>query len=118
MQQDLLQKPQIETIGGHIGYEAGEAMVKRFYDKHPEQQYGNIAGREVIEQILAQPDCAGIIILPAYNDTGIRQTVLVGVDSQRQPILNFNMVNISGKIVSEEGIVADGFEKGWGGCNE
>jgi hypothetical protein len=53
MQKVLLQKPQVETIGQHIGYEAGEEMVKRFYDKHPEQAYGNIVGREIIEKIRA-----------------------------------------------------------------
>ena len=113
MQKELLQNPKIETVGGHIGYEAGAEMVKRFYDKHPEQQYGNIAGRDIIEKILAQPDCVGITILPAYNEAGTRQTVLVGVDSQGQPILNLNVINVTGQIVSEEGIVADGFEKGW-----
>lgn len=118
MQKVLLQKPQVETIGRHIGYEAGEEMVKRFYDKHPEQQYGNIVGRNIIEQILAQPNCVGITILPAYNNAGIRQSVLVGIDTQGKAILNFNVVNASGQIVSEEGIVADRLDYGWGGKEE
>ncbi|MBS4065974.1 MAG: hypothetical protein KGZ74_15550 [Chitinophagaceae bacterium] len=118
MQKVLLQKPQVETIGRHIGYEAGEEMVKRFYDKHPEQAYGNIVGRDIIEQILAQPNCAGVTILPAYNDQGFRQSVLVGIDKQGQPILNFNVVNASGQIVSQEGIVADRMDTGWGGKEE
>ena len=52
MQKELLQKPQIETIGKHIGYEAGEEMVKSFYDKHPDQAYGHIVGRDIIEHNL------------------------------------------------------------------
>ena len=115
MQQQLLQKPQIETIGKHIGYEAGEEMVKRFFDKHPDQQYGNIVGREIIEKILAQPNCAGISLLPAYNDAGIRQSVMVGIDYSGKPILQYNVVNASGEIVSEEGLVGDRFDTGWGG---
>ncbi len=90
-------------------------MVKRFYDKHPDQAYGNIVGREIIEKILAQPNCAGITILPGYNNAGLRQSVLVGVDIQGQPILNYNVVNVSGQIVSQEGIVADRMDTGWGG---
>ncbi|MFN5134000.1 MAG: hypothetical protein ACK5DG_01695 [Chitinophagaceae bacterium] len=107
MQKEIHQNPQVEAIGQHIGYEAGEEMVKRFYDKHPEQQYGSIMGREMIEKILAQPGCAGIVIMPAYNETGIRQCVLVGIDENKKPILQYNVVNASGQIVSEEGLVAD-----------
>ncbi len=115
MQKELLQKPQIEAIGKHIGYEAGEEMVKRFYDKHPDQAFGHIVGREIIEKILAQPDCAGIGVLPAYNDQGQRQMVFVGLTSNGKPILQFNVINMAGQIVSEEGLVADRFvTDSWG----
>lgn len=114
MQQDLLQKPQIETIGKHIGYDAGEEMVKRFYDKHPDQAFGHIVGRGIIEKILAQPDCAGIGVLPAYNAEGKRQVVFVGLNSNGKPILQYNVVNIAGQIVNETGLVADNFvTDGW-----
>ena len=118
MQKELLQKPQVETIGKHIGYEAGEEMVKRFFDKHPDQAHGNIMGKSIIEKILAQPGCAGISFLPAYNETGERQLVLVGLDNLGSPILQFNMVNATGNIVSEEGLVADNSVRGWGGAEE
>ncbi|XVJ64681.1 MAG: hypothetical protein HEQ40_00355 [Lacibacter sp.] len=107
MQKESVLKQQVEAIGQHIGYEAGEEMVKRFYDKHPEQQYGNIMGRQIIEKILAQPNCAGIVIMPGYNDAGVRQSVLVGIDENRKPILQYNVVDASGEIVSEEGVVGD-----------
>jgi hypothetical protein len=116
MQQELLKKPQqVAEIGKHIGYAAGEEMVKRFFDKHPEQAYGNIVGREILERILAQPDCSGVIILPGFNEQGIRQSVLVGLSSDGNPILNYNVVNSSGQITNEEGIVADRLDKGWTG---
>lgn len=114
MQKELQQKTQIEAIGKHIGYEAGEEMVKRFYDKHPDQAYGHIVGREIIEKILAQPDCAGIGVLPAYNDKGIRQTVFVGLNSAGNPILQYNIVNEAGELDVEEGLVGDNFKtNGW-----
>ena len=115
MQKDLLQKPQVAEIGQHIGYEAGEEMVKRFFDKHPEQAYGNTMGKEIFEKILSQPGCVGITIVPGYNENGVRQAVLVGVDSNMSPILNYNVVNASGEIMSEEGLVGDqGFKTaGW-----
>lgn len=107
MQKELLQKPQVAEIGQHIGYEAGEEMVKRFFDKHPEQAYGHICGRNIIEQILSQPGCAGIMILPGYNNDGIRQPIFVGVDSNSRPILKYKVVTASGKLESHEGIVSD-----------
>lgn len=114
MQKELLQKTQIEAIGKHIGYEAGEEMVKRFYDKHPDQAYGHIVGREIIEKILAQPNCAGIGILPAYNGQGQRQMVFVGLDVSGKPILQYNVINMAGELAVEEGIVADRFiSDGW-----
>nr|WP_294904016.1 hypothetical protein [uncultured Lacibacter sp.] len=107
MQQELLQKPQVETIGRHIGFDAGEEMAKRFFDKHPEQQYANTLGRELIEKILAQPGCAGITIVPGYNEQGIRQAILVGVDANMNPILNYNVVKVTGELEAEEGVVGD-----------
>lgn len=116
MQKELLQNPLVETIGQHIGYEAGEEMVKRFYDKHPEQAHWNLVGREIIEKILNQPNCKGIAIIPGYNDSGVRQAVLVGVDENSEPIFKYNLVNSSGEITSEEGLVADR-SKTWGWLN-
>jgi hypothetical protein len=114
MQKELLQKPQIETIGKHIGYEAGEEMVKNYYDKHPDQAYGHIVGRDIIERILAQPDCCGIGVLPAYNAQGKRQVVFVGLNSNGKPILQYNIVNEAGELESEEGVVGDNFKSdGW-----
>ncbi len=116
MKQDLLQKQQVSEIGQHIGYEAGEEMVKKFYDKHTEMAYGNIVGRKILEKILAQPDCEGIIILPGYNTEGIRQSVLVGIACDGSPILKYNVINAAGQLMSEEGIVADRFVTlGWFG---
>ena len=114
MQKELLQKTQVAEIGQHIGYEAGEEMVKRFYDKHPDQAFGHIVGRNIIEKILAQPGCSGIGVLPAYNDQGQRQLVFVGLTNAGKPILQFNVINIAGELESEEGLVADNFKTaGW-----
>ncbi|MBX9783043.1 MAG: hypothetical protein K2X48_07105 [Chitinophagaceae bacterium] len=116
MQKELLQKSQVQVseIGKHIGFEAGEEMVKRFYDKHPEQAYSHIVGRDIIEKILAQPGCAGIGVLPAYNENGTRQVVFVGLDNAGTPILKYNVVNIAGALSEEDGLVADNFKTtGW-----
>lgn len=98
---------EIASIGEHIGSAEGELMVKRFYDRHPDQAYGHIVGRNIIEAILTQPNCEGIAVLPAYNNQGFRQIVLVGLDGDKSPILKYSVVNTAGEIVSEEGLIAD-----------
>jgi hypothetical protein len=103
----IKQETKVASIGQHIGFEAGEEMVKRFYDRHPDIAYANVVGREILEKILAQPNCEGIAILPGYNDQGVRQSVLVAVDEHNKPILQYKMVSASGEILSKEGIVAD-----------
>lgn len=107
MQHTIETPKEIASIGEHIGYAAGELMVKRFYDRHPNQAYGHIVGRNIIEAILAQPNCEGIAVLPAYNDQGFRQIVLVGLDGDKTPILKYSIVNTAGEISSEEGLIAD-----------
>lgn len=114
MQNVKIQQQQVSAIGQHIGYAAGEEMVKRFYDKHPDQAYGHIVGRNIIEKILAQPGCEGIAVMPAYNDKGVRQLVFVGIDADKKPILKYSIINSDGEISTEEGIVGDRFvTEGW-----
>jgi hypothetical protein len=107
MQNVQTEKIEISEIGENIGISAGEEMVKSFYDKHPDIAYANVIGKKMIEQILNQPGCEGIAILPGYNSNMVRQSVLVGVDNSCKPILSFNLVNSSGELRNEKGIVAD-----------
>lgn len=110
MQKELLQKSrQVNAIGQHIGLEAAEEIVKAYFDKHPDQAYGNIMGKEIIEQILAQPGCEGILILPAYeySTDDRRHTVLIGVDKDQQPIHVYNLISPEGNLIQNEGIVAE-----------
>ncbi|MBK8087052.1 MAG: hypothetical protein IPK31_03310 [Chitinophagaceae bacterium] len=117
MQKELQQKTQIEEIGRHIGFEAGEEMVKRFFDKNPEEAFANILGKNLFAKILAQPGCVGIAIVPGYNSAGIRQSVLVGVDANRKPILEYTVVTATGEMLLEEGMIGDDgavVHDGWG----
>jgi hypothetical protein len=107
MQNVLTQKIEVGNIGEHIGIENAEEMVKRFFDAHPEQAYSNVMGREIIEKILSQPECKGISILPGYDKDGQRHVILTGVDENFKPILNYNVINISGSLTKEDGLVAN-----------
>jgi hypothetical protein len=94
------------SLGEHIGAEAGAKMVKTYFDAHPDQAYGHLVGREIIEKILAQPGCAGLSIYPGYNKENVRQLVFTGVDSDGQQILQYTVIGDNG-LETKDGIVAD-----------
>lgn len=94
------------SVGEHIGAESGAKMVKTYFDAHPDQAYGHLIGREIIEKIMAQPGCAGLSIYPGYNEAGVRQLVFSGVDADGDQILQYTVIGDSG-LESREGIVAD-----------
>jgi hypothetical protein len=94
------------AVGEHIGAETGAKMVKTYFDAHPDQAYGHLIGREIIEKMLAQPGCAGLSIYPGYNEAGVRQLVFSGVDIDGDQILQYTVIGDSG-LESREGIVAD-----------
>jgi hypothetical protein len=102
-----------ETVGEHIGYDLGVKMVKDYYDQFGEGG-AQFVGRNIIQQILDQPGCIGINIYKALNEKGQKTYVLVGLDTENQPILEITAINPNGELKTQEGIVADrNFGLGW-----
>lgn len=102
-----------ETVGEHIGYDLGVKMVKDYFDKYGEGG-AQFVGKNIIQDIISQPGCIGINIYKALNEEGSKTYVLVGLDKENNPILNYTAVNIDGQIKTNEGIVADrNFGLGW-----
>lgn len=93
-------------IGEHIGYELGAKMIKDYFDKF-QSGGAQFVGRNIIEQILAQPDCIGINVYRGINEFGKEKYVFAGVDSSGNPILEITGVNAEGNIQKIEGLVAD-----------
>ena len=95
-----------EQAGEHIGYDLGLKMVKDHYDAFGEGN-AQFVGKNILEQILTQPDCIGINIYKALNEKGEKTYVLVGLDKVNQPILEYSIVNSIGHLNKTEGIVAE-----------
>lgn len=95
------------AVGENVGAEAGAKMVKAFYDAHPEQAYGHLIGRNILEQLLAQPGCEGLSIHPGYNEAGVRQLVFTAVDADGQQILQYAMIRGNGQMEIVDGLVVD-----------
>lgn len=94
--------------GENIGYEKGAKLVKNHYDQNPDEAIAHFMGREMIEQILAQPGVAGIRMFNGTNDMGLTQPILVGVNENGDNILEFSTVADNGAIIKNKGIVAGG----------
>jgi hypothetical protein len=95
-----------ETVGEHIGYDLGVKMVKDYFDKFGEGG-AQFVGKNIIQDIISQPGCIGINIYKALNESGAKTYVLVGLDKENNPILNYTDVNVDGQIKTNDGIVAD-----------
>lgn len=112
MQNELLTKKEMAAIGEEIGYELGAQMVKDYQVANPSDVHWYAVGRNIIDQILAQPGCAGIKFYNAYNELGEKTLVYVGVDSLGAALLEYSIINNNGVLEVEKGIVADRIERG------
>jgi hypothetical protein len=95
------------TVGEDIGAAEGLKMMQRYQQQNPGATTGHFIGREIIEQILAQPGCVGIKTYYAINHLEQQQLVMAGSDAQGNTILEYKQVNASGQLEKHKGIVAD-----------
>ena len=107
MQNELITKRDIQAIGEEIGFELGAKMVNDYQTANPQDAYCYVIGRNIIENILAQPGCVGIQFYNAYNEMGEKTLVYVGLDADGKAILEYSTVNKEGQLSFEKGIVAD-----------
>lgn len=107
MTQTKLSIRKVAAIGEEIGLELGTQMVKGYQEANPSDVHSYLIGREIIDQILAQPGCVGIKFFNAYNETGEKTLVYVGVDKNANNIIEISTVSENGKLDSQKGIVAD-----------
>src|ERR1700743_1787225 len=79
----MVARPFSSSVGENIGAELGAKMVKNYYDAYPDQPYGHLVGRDILDQMLAQPGCAGLSIYPACEDgSKTRTLVIAAVDAE------------------------------------
>lgn len=104
--------PALETIGEEIGQELGAKMVKDFQDAYPEENTSYFIGRNIINQILAQPDCVGIRFYNALDELGQKTFVYVGINKQNEIIAEYSIIAEDGKIHQIKGLIADRIGKG------
>jgi len=109
-QKELLTRLEVAAIGEAIDHELATNLVKSYQEKYPESFTGVTIGRNIIEQILAQPGCVGMRFYDAINEEGHNTLVYVGVDASGKDMLKKVVVEKGGAISTVPAIVAD---RGW-----
>jgi hypothetical protein len=71
-----------------IPLSTASAWTKNYRIANPGQTLGNFFGKDAIEAILAQDTCVGIRIYYALDDTGAKQLIIVGADSNENDLYN------------------------------
>lgn len=124
MKNQLLASKKVASIGEEIGLELGSQFIKDYQVANPSDVQYYVIGRDIIDEILAQPGCVGLRFYNAYNELGQKTLVYVGLNVDGKAIIEYTCVNNDGSLESSKGIVADRArsrdretsleEEGWG----
>lgn len=106
MQTELTTKT-IAQVGEAISHDLGAQMIGDYQAANPTDTKNYQIGRNILEQILAQPSCAGIKFYNAYNEAGRKTLVYVGIDHTGKSIVSHTVVTNEGGLSIEKAIVAD-----------
>ena len=101
------QTTNLAEVGENIGLSEGRKLVKSFKQTNPDATTGYYIGRNILDQVLAQPGCVGINFRKCLTETNQEHLVYTGVDANGKDILEFTVVTNTGELVKQEGIVAD-----------
>ena len=103
------------NAGEEIGLELGAQFISSYRKANPSDVTSYYIGRQILEQVMAQPGCVGIRFYNAYNEAGVKTLVYVGVSAEGTDMLNVTTVNTNGQLDVQKGIVADRVKNGGGG---
>lgn len=107
MKQTQIQTKTLAEVGENIGLSEGRKMVTAFKQANPDATTGYYIGRNIIDQILAQPGCVGINFRKCLTELNEEHLVYTGVNANGKDILEYTVVTSTGDIVKQDGIVAD-----------
>ncbi len=107
MQKELLTQKDYAKVGEEISHELAGDMIKTYQQTYPDAFTSVMIGRNIIDQILAQPGCVGMRFYSALNEQGQKTLVYVGVDASGKDIVKKVVVAEDGKLSTVPAIVAD-----------
>jgi hypothetical protein len=112
MNNQLLALKKVASIGEDIGLELGTQFIKDYQIANPADVQYYVIGRNILDEILAQPGCVGIRFYNAYNEMGEKTFVYVGLNGDGKAIVEYTCINNEGQLEPHKGIVADRIKRG------
>ena len=106
-QNAIFETKTLAEVGEDIGLSEGVQLVNAFTVANPDATPGYYIGRNILEQIMAQPGCVGINFRKCLTNMNEEHLVYTGVDADGKDILEFSVVTNTGDIIKKDGIVAD-----------
>lgn len=106
-QNTLVETKNLAEVGENIGLAEGIELVNAFKAANPTATQGYYIGRNILEQIIAQPGCVGINFRKCLTNLNEEHLVYTAVDADGKDILEFSVVTNTGDIVTQDAIVAD-----------
>ena len=106
MQTELLTKLKT-SAGEEITLEVASKKITAYSQAYPTDPAWFFIGREIIEKVLAQPNCVGIKFYNALYADGTKTLVYVGIDGNGKAIIEMPVVNSHGQLAKNKGIVAN-----------
>jgi hypothetical protein len=107
MQKELTTKKDYAAIGEEISHELAGDFIKAYQESHPGEIRGYHIGRNIIDQILAQPGCVAMRFYYGLNEDGAKTLVYVGSDAEGNDIVKRTVVMSNGDLAVADGIFAD-----------
>ena len=95
------------SVGAEIGLELGAQFISAYRNTNSTDVTSYYVGRNILEQVLAQPGCVGMRFYNAYNEMGEKTLVYVGVTAEGADMLTVTTINTHGQLDAQKGIVAD-----------
>jgi hypothetical protein len=106
-QNAVLETKTLAEVGEDIGLAEGIQLVKAFKDANPDATPGYYIGRNILEQIMAQPGCVGINFRKCLTNMNEEHLVYTAVNAEGKDILEYTVVTNTGDLVKQDAIVAD-----------
>jgi hypothetical protein len=106
-QNTLLETKSLAEVGENIGLTEGIKLVNAFKEANPTATAGYYIGRNILEQIIAQPGCVGINFRKCLTNMNEEHLVYTAVDADGKDILEYSVVTTKGDVVKQDAIVAD-----------
>ncbi|HET6253035.1 MAG TPA: hypothetical protein VFE32_03140 [Puia sp.] len=106
-QKELITKKDYAAVGEAISHELAADFIKAYEEAYPGENRGYHLGRNIIDQILAQPGCAGMRFYYGLNEEGQKTLVYVGIDAEGNDLVKRTIVMNGGLLTFADGIIAD-----------